>query len=1011
MADRADTAAGTVGETLPPLSGPLPSLTSLNPSGAFAARHIGPRAGDTAEMLAAVGHPTLESLVDACVPEGVRDRTPLDLPAALDEAAVLELLRERAEANDVYTSMIGLGYHGTVTPAVIQRTVLENPAWYTAYTPYQPEISQGRLEALINFQTMVADLTGLPVAGASMLDEATAAAEAMTLVRRAGRAKADAVFVVDADTLPQTLAVLETRAEPLGIGLHVADLSAGWPTDLPEAGAFGVLLSYPGASGAVRDHRALAAAAHEAGAAVVVAADLLALTLLEAPGEWGADVACGTSQRFGVPMGFGGPHAGYLSVREGLARQLPGRLVGVSVDADGDVAYRLALQTREQHIRREKATSNICTAQVLLAVMAGAYAVYHGPEGLAAIAARVHRSAQTLAGWLADGGLELVHEAYFDTIEVRVPGRADEVVAAAAERRINLRRVDGDTVAVACDETTTPVVLRAVAEAFGVPAGELRGDGADALPADLRRTTPYLTHPVFSAHRSETAMLRYLRSLSDKDLALDRTMIPLGSCTMKLNAATEMAAITWPEFANLHPFVPAEQARGYRTLIDELCTALAEVTGYAAVSVQPNAGSQGEFAGLLAIRAYHRSRGDDQRDVCLIPSSAHGTNAASAVMAGMRVVVVACDEAGNVDVADLHAKVDQHAERLAAIMITYPSTHGVFEVDIQEICAAVHDAGGQVYVDGANLNAMVGLAKPGRFGSDVSHLNLHKTFCIPHGGGGPGVGPIGVREHLVPFLPGHPLADTGGKGPAVSGAPWGSAGILPISWAYVRLMGPDGLLAATEHAILAANYLATRLKEHFPVLYTGATGLVAHECILDIRPLTKATGVTNDDIAKRLIDFGFHAPTMSFPVAGTLMVEPTESEDKAELDRFVEAMVTIRAEIEKVATGEYDARDNPLRNAPHTLAMLAGEWDRPYPRTDAVFPVRALQGRSYLSPVRRIDQAYGDRNLVCSCPPPEAFEEHDFGSHEPSADGAVPGRGEAHPDDLGTAADVVGAQA
>ncbi|WP_241037908.1 aminomethyl-transferring glycine dehydrogenase [Blastococcus litoris] len=1011
MADRADTSAGTVGATLPPLSGPLPSLTSLNPSGAFAARHIGPRAGDTAEMLAAVGHPTLESLVDACVPEGVRDRTPLDLPAALDEAAVLELLRERADANDVYTSMIGLGYYGTVTPAVIQRTVLENPAWYTAYTPYQPEISQGRLEALINFQTMVADLTGLPVAGASMLDEATAAAEAMTLVRRAGRAKADAVFVVDADTLPQTLAVLETRAEPLGIGLHVADLSAGWPTDLPEAGAFGVLLSYPGASGAVRDHRALAAAAHEAGASVVVAADLLALTLLEAPGEWGADVACGTSQRFGVPMGFGGPHAGYLSVREGLARQLPGRLVGVSVDADGDVAYRLALQTREQHIRREKATSNICTAQVLLAVMAGAYAVYHGPEGLAAIAARVHRSAQTLAGWLTEGNLELVHESYFDTIAVRVPGRAAEVVAAAAQRRINLRLVDGDTVAVACDETTTPAVLRAVAEAFGVPAGDLRGEGADALPIELRRATPFLTHPVFSAHRSETAMLRYLRSLSDKDLALDRTMIPLGSCTMKLNAATEMAAITWPEFANLHPFVPAEQARGYRTLIDELCTALAEVTGYAAVSVQPNAGSQGEFAGLLAIRAYHRSRGEDQRDVCLIPSSAHGTNAASAVMAGMRVVVVACDEAGNVDVADLHAKVDQHAERLAAIMVTYPSTHGVFEVDIQEICAAVHDAGGQVYVDGANLNAMVGLAKPGRFGSDVSHLNLHKTFCIPHGGGGPGVGPIGVREHLVPFLPGHPLADTGGKGPAVSGAPWGSAGILPISWAYVRLMGPDGLLAATEHAILAANYLATRLEEHFPVLYTGATGLVAHECILDIRPLTKATGVTNDDIAKRLIDFGFHAPTMSFPVAGTLMVEPTESEDKAELDRFVEAMVAIRAEIEKVATGEYDATDNPLRNAPHTLAMLAGEWERPYPRTEAVFPVRALQGRSYLSPVRRIDQAYGDRNLVCSCPSPEAFEEHDFSSHAPSADGAVPGRGEGHPDDLGTAADVVGAPA
>lgn len=1013
MADRAETVAGPAGENLPPLNGPLPSLNSLDPAGSFAARHIGPRGGDTAAMLEVVGHPTLESLADACVPEGVRDRTPLALPPAADEAAVLAELRERAAENEVFTSMIGLGYSGTITPTVIQRTVLENPAWYTAYTPYQPEISQGRLEALINFQTMVADLTGLDVAGASMLDEATAAAEAMTLVRRAGRAKGDAVFVVDADTLPQTLAVLETRAEPLGIALHVTDLSQGWPTDLPEAGAFGVLLSYPGASGAVRDHRALAAAAHEAGAAVVVAADLLALTLLEAPGEWGADVACGTSQRFGVPMGYGGPHAGYLAVREGLARQLPGRLVGVSVDADGDVAYRLALQTREQHIRREKATSNICTAQVLLAVMAGAYAVYHGPEGLAAIAARVHRSAHALASALRAGGLTPVHEHFFDTVTVAVPGRAAEVVAAAVERRINLRLVDLDTVAVACDETTTPAVLRAVADCFGVTFDDaaLDDDGGDALPADLRRRTAYLTHPVFSAHRSETAMLRYLRSLSDKDLALDRTMIPLGSCTMKLNSATEMAAITWPEFAGLHPFAPVDQARGYTRLIDELCGWLAEVTGYAAVSVQPNAGSQGEFAGLLAIRGYHRSRGDEGRDVCLIPSSAHGTNAASAVMAGMRVVVVACDEAGNVDLGDLRAKVDQHAARLAAIMLTYPSTHGVYETEVREICAAVHDAGGQVYVDGANLNALVGLARPGRFGSDVSHLNLHKTFCIPHGGGGPGVGPIGVAEHLVPFLPGHPLVDTGAKGPAVSGAPFGSAGILPISWAYVRLMGPDGLTRATEHAILGANYLATRLREHFPVLYTGADGMVAHECILDIRPLTKATGVTNDDIAKRLIDFGFHAPTMSFPVAGTLMVEPTESEDKAELDRFVEAMVTIRGEIEKVASGEYDATDNPLRNAPHTLAMLAGEWARPYPRTTAIYPVRGLQGRGYLSPVRRIDQAYGDRNLVCACPPPEAFAEHDFGDHAPSADGETPERPAGAPDDLGTTADVVGASA
>jgi glycine dehydrogenase len=963
--------------------GSLPSLNALQPAGSFAARHIGPRPAEAAKMLAAIGFDSLDALVDAAVPEGIRERAALQLPAAEDEAAVLALLRERAAANEVFTSMIGLGYSGTFTPPVIQRMVLENPAWYTAYTPYQPEISQGRLEMLINFQTVVEDLTGLPVAGASMLDEATAAAEAMTLVRRAGRAKPDAVFVVDADTLPQTLAVLQTRAEPLGIRLHVTDLSGGWPTDLPEAGAFGVLLSYPGASGAVRDHRALAAAAHEAGAAVVVAADLLALTLLEAPGEWGADVACGTTQRFGVPMGYGGPHAGYLSVRENLARQLPGRLVGVSVDADGDVAYRLALQTREQHIRREKATSNICTAQVLLAVMAGAYAVYHGAEGLTAIAARVHRSATTLAGWLRAGGLELASEQFFDTLAVRVPGRARDVVAAAADRRINLRPVDDDTVGVACDETTTPEVLRAVAEAFGVAADDAALDAAGeyALPAELRRTTDFLTHPVFSAHRSETAMLRYLRALSDKDLALDRTMIPLGSCTMKLNAATEMAAITWPEFASLHPFAPVEQARGYRQLIDELCTALAEVTGYAAVSVQPNAGSQGEFAGLMAIRGYHRSRGEEHRDVCLIPSSAHGTNAASAVMAGMRVVVVACDEAGNVDLGDLRAKVEQHAERLAAIMLTYPSTHGVFETAVQDICAAVHDAGGQVYVDGANLNALVGLARPGRFGSDVSHLNLHKTFCIPHGGGGPGVGPIGVREHLVPFLPGHPLVETGGQGPAISAAPWGSAGILPISWAYLRLMGPDGLLSATEHAILGANYLAARLREHYPVLYTGADGLVAHECILDIRPLTKATGITNDDIAKRLIDFGFHAPTMSFPVAGTLMVEPTESEDKGELDRFVEAMVAIRREIEKVASGEWDREDNPLRNAPHTLSMLAGKWERPYTREEAVYPAPSTTGRMYLSPVRRIDQAYGDRNLVCSCPPPEAFADAHADGH------------------------------
>jgi glycine dehydrogenase len=800
----------------------------------------------------------------------------------------------------------------------------------------------------------------------------------MTLVRRAGRAGDDAVFVVDADTLPQTLGVLRTRAEPLGIRLHVADLSAGWPAGLPEA--FGVLVSYPGASGAVRDHRALAAAAHDAGAAVVVAADVLALALLEAPGEWGADVACGTTQRLGVPLGFGGPHAGYLAVREGLSRQLPGRLVGVSVDADGDVAFRLALQTREQHIRRERATSNICTAQVLLAVMAAAYAVHHGAEGLTAIAARVHRSTCVLASWLRAGGVPVVHDRFFDTLLVTAPGRAAEVLAAAADRGIDLRPVDDDTVGVACDETTTVPTLRAVAAAFGVPADDaaLADDGPGALPEALRRRTPFLTHPVFGRHRSETALTRWLRSLADKDLALDRTMIPLGSCTMKLNAAVEMAAISWPEFADIHPFAPARRSRGYRQLIAELCAALAEVTGYAAVSVQPNAGSQGEFAGLLAIRGWHRSRGEGHRDVCLIPSSAHGTNAASAVMAGLRVVVVGCDATGDVDGDDLRAKVAEHGDRLAAVMLTYPSTHGVFEAGLPGICAAVHDAGGQVYVDGANLNALVGLARPGRFGSDVSHLNLHKTFCVPHGGGGPGVGPIGVREHLVPFLPNHPLVPEAGPatGPGpVAAAPWGSAGILPISWAYLRLMGPDGLTRATQSAILAANYLAVRLRPHYPVLYTGRDGLVAHECVLDLRPLTRATGITVEDVAKRLIDYGFHAPTMSFPVAGTLMVEPTESEDLAELDRFVEAMVAIREEIAQVESGACPREDNPLRNAPHTLRMLAGEWGRPYPREVALFPVPGLRGRGYVSPVRRVDAAYGDRNLACACPPPEAYAE------------------------------------
>ncbi|MEU7837015.1 aminomethyl-transferring glycine dehydrogenase [Nonomuraea sp. NPDC049129] len=937
----------------------------------FSTRHIGPSESEQQRMLEAVGFESVADLVAVAVPESIRIKDRLSLPAAASETEVIAELRAIAGRNRVLTSMIGLGYHDTITPAVIRRNLLENPGWYTAYTPYQPEISQGRLEALLNFQTVVSDLTGLDVAGASLLDESTAAAEAMTLARRAGKSKSD-VFVVDADALPQTKAVLATRAEPLGITL-VEDALDG---ELPEC--FGVLVQYPGASGRLRDFRAVAERAHAAGALVVAAADLLALTLVTAPGELGADIAIGSSQRFGVPFGFGGPHAAYMSVREGLQRQMPGRLVGVSVDADGAPAYRLALQTREQHIRREKATSNICTAQVLLAVIAGMYAVYHGPEGLRRIAGRVHRHAAALAECLRRGGVEVVHREFFDTVLARVPGRAADVVRQAAERGVNVWQADADHVSVACDEKTTAADLEQVAAAFGVSgpvAGLLADEGLDTLPAALTRESGYLTHPVFHSHHSETAMLRYLRRLQDKDIALDRSMIPLGSCTMKLNATTEMEPITWPEFAGIHPFAPDGQAAGYHHLIETLEEWLAEVTGYDAVSIQPNAGSQGEFAGLLAIRAYHRDHGDEHRDICLIPSSAHGTNAASAVMAGMRVVVVACDSEGNVDLADLDAKIDKHRDALAAIMLTYPSTHGVFEETITEVCAKVHDAGGQVYVDGANLNALVGLAKPGEFGADVSHLNLHKTFCIPHGGGGPGVGPVAVRGHLAAYLPGHPLRPGSPVG-AVSAAPYGSAGILPISWAYVRMMGGDGLAAATEQAILSANYLARRLAPHYPVLYTGRGGLVAHECIVDLRQITKETGVTVDDVAKRLIDYGFHAPTMSFPVAGTLMIEPTESEDLAELDRFVDAMVAIRGEIARVASGAYDRADNPLRNAPHTAeAVAADEWAHPYSRTEAVYPLPSLREGKYWVPVRRIDQAYGDRNLVCSCPPLEAYED------------------------------------
>jgi glycine dehydrogenase len=938
----------------------------------FADRHIGPSAAERAAMAATAGYDGVDALIDAAVPARIRTDRPLALPAALSEVAALARLRELASGNQVLTSMIGLGYYGTVTPGVILRNVLENPGWYTAYTPYQPEISQGRLEALLNFQTMVCDLTGLPVANASLLDEGTAAAEAMTLAHRVAPRGSGDTFLVDADVLPQTIEVIRTRALPLGIEVVVADLTGG----LPEGDLFGVLVQYPGASGAVRDLAGLAEEVHGRGAQFVAAADLLALTLLRAPGEFGADIAVGTTQRFGVPYGFGGPHAGYMAVRDGIQRQLPGRLVGVSLDADGGQAYRLALQTREQHIRREKATSNICTAQVLLAVMAGMYAVYHGPEGLTGIAERVHGRAARLAAGLAALGVEVVHEAFFDTVLARVPGRADEVVRAARERGINLRPVDADHVGISCDETTTDEHVAEVLRAFG--GEDAPAEAGSALPAALRRESEFLTHPVFHTHRSETSMLRYLRRLQDKDIALDRSMIPLGSCTMKLNATTEMEPITWPEFAQIHPFAPLEQARGYVELIGELESWLAEITGYAKVSVQPNAGSQGELAGLLAVHGYHAARGEGHRNICLIPSSAHGTNAASAVMAGMRVVVVKSVESGDIDLDDLHAKIDKHRDDLAAIMVTYPSTHGIYEETITEVCKSVHEAGGQVYVDGANLNALVGLARLGEFGADVSHLNLHKTFCIPHGGGGPGVGPVGVREHLVPHLPNHPLRPEAGpetgSGP-ISAAPWGSAGILPISWAYIAMMGPDGLREATEAAVLAANYVAKRLADHYPVLYSGRGGLVAHECIIDIRKITKDTKVTAEDVAKRLIDYGLHAPTLAFPVAGTLMIEPTESEDRAELDRFCDAMIEIRLEIERVATGEYDTDDNPLKNAPHTAAsLLTTDWKHSYTREEAAYPLESLRENKYWSPVRRIDQAYGDRNLVCSCPPPEAFE-------------------------------------
>jgi len=940
----------------------------------FADRHIGTDSAAQAAMLAAVGYPSVEALVEAAVPESIHQQPGLasSIPPAATEREAIAELRNIGRRNTVRRSMIGLGYYDTITPAVIKRNVLENPSWYTAYTPYQPEISQGRLEALINFQTVVSDLTGMTTANASMLDEGTAVVEGMLLARRASGVSSN-VFIVDADALPQTKALLRTRADAVGIELHESTLD----TDLPDA--FGIFVQYPGASGRIWDPSVVIDAVKSSGGIAVVAADLLALTLLKSPGELGADVAVGTSQRFGVPMGFGGPHAGYMAVRAGLERQLPGRLVGVSQDADGHPAYRLSLQAREQHIRREKATSNICTAQVLLAVMASMYAVYHGPDGLKWIAQRVNETARLFARRVG------VEGEFFDTVRVPVPGRADEIVAAAAARNINVHRVDDDTVSVSFDEVSADGSLDDDLDAiFGVDVAHWGAVDGQSWPDSLRRESKYLTHPVFNTHRSETSMMRYLKYLADKDYALDRGMIPLGSCTMKLNAATEMEAVTWPEFAAIHPFAPEADVEGYLALIEQLQGWLAEVTGYDSVSLQPNAGSQGELAGLLAIRGYHLSRGDVQRTICLIPSSAHGTNAASAVLAGMRVVVVATNDLGNVDLDDLHAKIDQHRDNLAALMITYPSTHGVYEHEVRSICDAVHDAGGQVYVDGANLNALLGYARFGDFGGDVSHLNLHKTFCIPHGGGGPGVGPVAAKAHLAPFLPGHPMAQRDFFGdrveyPVISAAPYGSPSILPISWAYVRMMGAEGLKAATGAAVLAANYVAVRLRDHYPVLYSGDNGLVAHECILDLRPLKESTGIDNNDVAKRLVDYGFHAPTMSFPVAGTLMVEPTESEDLAEIDRFIDAMIAIKEEADAVAAGVWPADDNPLIGAPHTAQSViapstsSGEWEHAYSREQAVYPLRSLIGGKYWPPVRRIDNAYGDRNLVCACPPIEAF--------------------------------------
>ena len=971
-----------------------PSLRSLEHHDAFIERHIGPNDGEIAAMLKIVGHDSLEAMTDAIVPASIKSAAPLALPESMTEVDALAKIRAIAAKNQVFRSFIGQGYYGTHVPNVILRNILENPAWYTAYTPYQAEISQGRMEALINFQTMVADLTGMEIANASLLDEATAAAEAMTLAKRSAKSKSN-TFLVSGDTHPQTIEVLRTRAEPLGIAIELANSDDEWQAALAKGDFFGVLVQYPASSGWLHDWGKDAEAIHARGALVVFATDLLALTLLKPPGEMGADIVIGNTQRFGVPFGFGGPHAAFMACRDAYKRSMPGRLIGVSVDAEGKPAYRLTLQTREQHIRREKATSNICTAQVLLAVMASMYAVYHGPDGLTRIASRVARLTAILRAGLAQlGYTQDHHPSAFDTISLKTGDKTDALVARAASLGANLRKAWGEYICISLDETSTRADVELLWRIFGGDDATLPSiDALDAsapslIPAELRRDSKFLVHPVFNTHHSEHEMLRYMRSLADKDLAMDRTMIPLGSCTMKLNATAEMIPVTWPEFGQLHPFAPAGQAQGYKELIDGLEAMLVECTGYDAVSLQPNSGAQGEYAGLLAIRAYHASRGDTRRDICLIPESAHGTNPASAQMCGMQVVVTKCDANGNVDVEDIRRNAEKFSDRLAAIMMTYPSTHGVFEEDVVEICEIVHRHGGQVYTDGANMNALVGVAKPGKWGSDVSHLNLHKTFCIPHGGGGPGVGPCAVKSHLAPFLPGA-LGKEGvqtsgvGNGAMVSAATFGSASILPISWMYIAMMGADGLRKATQVAMLNANYLAKRLAAHYPTLYTGRNGLVAHECILDLRPIKDATGISAEDVAKRLIDFGFHAPTLSFPVAGTLMVEPTESESLHELDRFIDAMIQIREEIRMVERGELDREDNPLKHAPHTATQAAAaEWNHGYSRELAVFPLATLKQQKYWPPVARVDNVHGDKNVFCSCIPigdfkdePEAFSE------------------------------------